>query len=42
MMTRQLATLVSAGIPLVESVSALIEQVEKPSSSACSRRCAIG
>jgi general secretion pathway protein F len=29
MLTRQLATLVSAGIPLVESVSALIEQVEK-------------
>ena len=29
MMTRQLATLVSAGIPLVESVGALIEQVEK-------------
>src|SRR5205085_9565393 len=29
MMTRQLATLVSAGIPLVESVSALTEQVEK-------------
>jgi general secretion pathway protein F len=29
MMTRQLATLVAAGIPLVESVSALTEQVEK-------------
>ena len=29
MMTRQLATLVGAGIPLVESVSALTEQVEK-------------
>jgi general secretion pathway protein F len=29
MMTRQLATLVSAGIPLVEAVSALTEQVEK-------------
>lgn len=29
MMTRQLATLVAAGIPLVESVTALIEQVEK-------------
>jgi general secretion pathway protein F len=29
MMTRQLATLVVAGIPLVESVSALTEQVEK-------------
>ena len=29
MMTRQLATLVNAGIPLVESVGALIEQVEK-------------
>jgi general secretion pathway protein F len=29
MMTRQLATLVTAGIPLVESVSALTEQVEK-------------
>ncbi len=29
MMTRQLATLVHAGIPLVESVGALIEQVEK-------------
>jgi general secretion pathway protein F len=28
-MTRQLATLVNAGIPLVESVSALIEQTEK-------------
>jgi general secretion pathway protein F len=29
MMTRQLATLVRAGIPLVESVAALTEQVEK-------------
>jgi general secretion pathway protein F len=29
MMTRQLATLVGAGIPLVESVGALIEQMEK-------------
>ncbi len=29
-MTRQLATLVSAGIPLVESVTALTEQVDKP------------
>lgn len=29
MMTRQLATLVKAGIPLVEAVSALTEQVEK-------------
>src|ERR1700742_2120164 len=29
MLTRQLATLVGAGIPLVESVSALTEQVEK-------------
>lgn len=29
MMTRQLATLVQAGIPLVESVSALTEQVDK-------------
>src|SRR5271165_5768575 len=29
MTTRQLATLVNAGIPLVESVGALIEQVEK-------------
>src|SRR5450631_1788412 len=29
MMTRQLATLVMAGIPLVEAVSALTEQVEK-------------
>jgi general secretion pathway protein F len=29
MMTRQLATLVSAGIPLVEAVGALIEQTEK-------------
>ncbi len=29
MMTRQLATLVNAGIPLVESVSALIEQMDK-------------
>ncbi len=30
MMTRQLATLVSAGIPLVEAVTALIDQVDKP------------
>lgn len=30
MLTRQLATLVGAGIPLVEAVSALIEQVEQP------------
>lgn len=29
MMTRQLATLVRAGIPLVDSISALIDQVEK-------------
>jgi general secretion pathway protein F len=29
MLTRQLATLVGAGIPLVEAVSAMIEQVEK-------------
>ena len=29
MMTRQLATLVTAGIPLVEAVGALIEQMEK-------------
>ena len=29
MMTRQLATLVNAGIPLVEAMSALTEQVEK-------------
>lgn len=29
MLTRQLATLVGAGIPLVEAVSALIEQVDK-------------
>ena len=28
-MTRQLATLVRAGVPLVDSISALIEQVEK-------------
>ena len=28
-MTRQLATLVGAGIPLVESIGALVEQVEK-------------
>lgn len=30
MMTRQLATLCSAGIPLVEAVTALTDQVEKP------------
>jgi general secretion pathway protein F len=30
MMTRQLATLVGAGIPLVEAVSALVEQMDKP------------
>ncbi len=30
-MTRQLATLVRAGIPLVESISALVEQTEKES-----------
>src|ERR1700691_2882771 len=30
MMTRQLATLVGAGIPLVECVSALVDQMEKP------------
>src|ERR1700690_2922068 len=30
MMTRQLATLVGAGIPLVEGVSALVDQMEKP------------
>src|SRR4051812_44622821 len=30
MMTRQLATLVNAGIPLVESVAALTDQVDKP------------
>lgn len=29
-MTRQLATLIRAGIPLVESLSALVEQTEKP------------
>jgi len=29
MMTRQLATLVNAGIPLVDAVSALVDQVEK-------------
>src|ERR1700730_8104774 len=29
MMTRQLATLVTAGIPLVEAVGALIEQMDK-------------
>ena len=30
MMTRQLSTLVGAGIPLVEAVTALIDQVERP------------
>jgi general secretion pathway protein F len=30
-LTRQLATLVRAGVPLVESISALVEQVEKES-----------
>jgi general secretion pathway protein F len=30
MMTRQLSTLVGAGIPLVDSLSALIEQIENP------------
>ncbi|MEK7748255.1 MAG: type II secretion system inner membrane protein GspF [Nitrospirota bacterium] len=30
MMTRQLATLLGASVPLMESLSALIEQVEKP------------
>src|SRR5690606_16500206 len=29
-MTRQLATLIGAGIPLVESLGALVEQVEHP------------
>lgn len=29
-MTRQLSTLISAGIPLVESLSALVDQVENP------------
>ncbi len=29
-MTRQLSTLVRAGIPLVESIAALVDQVEKP------------
>src|ERR1700722_8311512 len=29
MMTRQLATLVAAGIPLVEAVTAMIEQMDK-------------
>src|SRR6187549_3000695 len=30
-MTRQLATLVRAGVPLVESITALVDQVEKES-----------
>src|SRR5262249_42647328 len=29
LMTRQLSTLIGAGIPLVESLTALVEQVEK-------------
>src|SRR3989338_6131342 len=29
-MTRQLATLVNAGIPLVESLTALVDQIENP------------
>jgi energy-coupling factor transporter ATP-binding protein EcfA2 len=39
-MTRQLATLIGAGIPLFESLNALIEQVEKRCSSARSRTSA--
>ena len=37
MMTRQLATLVTAGIPLVESVGALIEQVKQMPASRLDR-----
>ena len=42
MTTRQLATLVTAGIPLVEAVGALIEQSTRWSSSASSRRSSTG